>query len=535
MWNSGRVAIDHGPAVPGVPIYEHLRRHVDPCGRLPEGLGLPDDEKVMSGRIRWVPGAMDGVFSHHGGARGDEKRAGEVADVLVRACRRPSAGRLRRLHARVVEDDVLGYVDAVTERLVAARPDRQGLHDVALWLATTSPDRGPVKLGVALLGVAGIGPDVAIVRTLGSHEEFTLYCAVALSNGLSDPEPELWALAASVEGWGRIQCVERLRGTTDPDIRSWILREGFRNSIMYEYLAYVAATTGGLLEALRADAVDRGLLTAAGQILQALIQGGPAEDIDDYAAGADAVEAFLALMGTRAETLDDYTAVAAIGSFLRRDDGWAERGARGWSATRRQTFKDACRRILTWPSWDEHIAAGLASDDQGTFWLAQQVAHLHGTDTFDVLLSRLWVDAFDDHCWFEAWRQADGGRAEQLVDLARSSLPLAQIASGPADELGLGPEWRAHSALERTLQALRDHPGVGADLLLVGLRSPVVRNRATALVTLQQWPPATWPATATDLVTGLAQHDPDDDTRELAAALSAAAETGLAPDRTRDG
>jgi hypothetical protein len=67
--------------------------------------------------------------------------------------------------------------------------------------------------------------------------------------------------------------VERLRETTDPDIRSWILREGYRNSIMHEYLAYIAATTGGLLEALRAETVDRRLLTAAGQILQALDRG----------------------------------------------------------------------------------------------------------------------------------------------------------------------------------------------------------------------------------------------------------------------
>jgi hypothetical protein len=64
-------------------------------------------------------------------------------------------------------------------------------------------------------------------------------------------------------------------------------------------------------------------------------------------------------------------------------------------------------------------------------------------DTFDVLLSRLRADPFDSS-WFDAWNQADGERAEQLVELARSSLPLEQIASGPADDLGLGPDWRAH-------------------------------------------------------------------------------------------
>jgi hypothetical protein len=528
-----RVVIDHGPAVPGEPIYEHLRRHVDLSGRVPEDLGLPDDEKVMGGRIRWVPGAMDGIFSHHAGASESQERAGEVVDLLLQACRRRSARTLRKLYARVLQDDALGYLDALIERLVAARPDRQRLHDVALWLCMTSPDRGPVKLGVALLGVAGIGSDVGVVRTLGAHEEFTLYCAVALSNGLPDPESELWALAASVDGWGRIQCVERLRGTTDPDIRSWILREGYRNSIMNEYLAYIAATTGGLLAALHAEAVDRGLLTAAGQILQALIEGGPAEDIDDYEAGADAVEAFLALMRTRAETLDDYQAVAAIRSFLSRDEGWDERSVHGWTATRRQAFEDACQQVLSSPSWDERIAVAMASDDRATFWLAERIARLRGWDTFDVLLSRLRADAFDS-CWFNAWEQADGERAEQLVQVARSSLPLEEITGGPADELGQGPGWRVHFTLDWTLQALREHPGVGADLILVGLGSPVVRNRNLALMALKHWPRDTWPATASDLVTDLALRDPNEHAKALAAELSAQVATGPAPDAARD-
>lgn len=76
-----------------------------------------------------------------------------------------------------------------------------------------------------MLGVTGLGADVAVVRMHGAHEEFTLYSAVAVSNGLPDPEAELWALAASVDGWGRIHCVERLRqlagelATEEPELR----------------------------------------------------------------------------------------------------------------------------------------------------------------------------------------------------------------------------------------------------------------------------------------------------------------------------
>lgn len=147
---------------------------------------------------------------------------------------------------------------------------------VGHWLAATATERGPVKLGIALLGVAGVGDAAGLLRTLGAHDEFTLYAVVAFGNGTEDGgESEIWALATVVDGWGRIHCVERLRHTSDPAIRRWILRTGFRNSVMYEYLAYTAATTGGLLAALRGDDIDRELLDAAGEIIEALVMGGP--------------------------------------------------------------------------------------------------------------------------------------------------------------------------------------------------------------------------------------------------------------------
>lgn len=515
MCDSVRVLGELPVVAPGVPIYEHIRRHVDPSlGRLAARTELPDDEKAMSGQLRWAPGAMDGVFSQHGSSHAAE-RAEEVAGLLALVCRRPSVRNLRNLYAAVADDDVLTYVDALVEALTREPPARQALHAVGKWLATTASDRGPVKLGVALLGLTGLGAELAVVRMLGTHEEFTLYCAVAVSNGLAEPESELWALAASVDGWGRIQCVERLRDTTDPDIRAWLLREGFRNSIMYEYLAYIAATTGGLLEALRGN-VDRGLLTAAGEILSALIDGGPAEDIDDYEAGADAVEAFLALMTTHAENLHDFTAIATIRRFLTGENGWDERTERGWTATRRQAFEDACDEILGRACWTERITAGLASPEE--FHLANQAARTHGLDTFDVHVEKIRADPFDMN-WYDAWEQADTDRARLLVDLARTLLPIADIATGPADELGLGGRWRAHSALDWTLQALRDHPGIGADLLLAGLRSPVTRNRNMALRALEQWPQSAWPPDAHDAVRDLARTDPNTDTRQLATEL----------------
>jgi hypothetical protein len=284
---------------------------------------------------------------------------------------------------------------------------------------------------------------------------------------------------------------------------------------MYEYLAYIAATTGDLLSALRAEAPDRELLTAAGEIIEALVEGGPARDLEDYREGADAIEAYLSLMATRAETLGDFHAVDAIRSFLDRDESWDELSRHGWTATRRTAFEDLCDQILGREVWDDLISVALLSDDRGEFWRANQAARRRGIDTYDIHLSRIREDPFG-HGWFAAWQQADAARAVELVELARELLPLDQIASGPADEAGMGREWRAFSALDWSLQSLRAHPGVGAELIEAGLQSPVTRNRNMALQALKEWPADRWPDRVRELATALADHDPNPETRELA-------------------
>ena len=115
-----------------------------------------------------------------------------------------------------------------------------------------------------------------------------------------------------------------------------------------------------------------------------------------------------------------------------------------------------------------------------------------------------------------AWREADPERAELLVSMARELLPLDEIPTGPGGALGVGPEWRVHSALDWTLQALRDYVGFGSDLVVIGLQSPVVRNRNMSLNVLKAWPRDRWPEGAEPLAQELATSDPMDKTREFA-------------------
>lgn len=171
---------------------------------------------------------------------------------------------------------------------------------------------------------------------------------------------------------------------------------------------------------------------------------------------------------------------------------------------------------LAMPHWPEMIAAGLQSDDRHTGWLANAAAARYGIETFGLHWERLQADPLDGP-WFDAWNSANSpARRDSLVDLARASFPPASIATGRADTLGFGPEFRAHRALDWTLQALRDHPGLGAGLVTLGLLSPMTRNRNMALAALKEWPVADWPEGIQADLRRIASSDPNERTRILA-------------------
>ena len=115
--------------------------------------------------------------------------------------------------------------------------NHERLYELSHSFVTESPDREPVKFGIAILGLFRQPADQELFQTLGRHDEFTLFCAVAIANSSEDHDESLWTLARNVNGWGRIHVVERLARTENPAIKNWLLREGFRNSVMYEYLA----------------------------------------------------------------------------------------------------------------------------------------------------------------------------------------------------------------------------------------------------------------------------------------------------------
>jgi len=516
---------DDGHEPPSMPwdqrpsILEFVRSHIgtDKPGMTEGGYTLPDEERIGQGsRIRWAAGAMDGVTTHHMGTGENDETVRRTVELVLAYSRQPTARNKAAVYQQVIAEHVVSIIDPVIEALVNENGiSHDRLYELAHSFVMEAPDREPVKFGIAVLGLFRQPADQELFQTLGRHDEFTLFCAVAIANASEDHDESLWTLARNVTGWGRIHVVERLAQTTNPVIKSWLLREGFRNSVMYEYLAGTCARAGGLLAALSEDDVDRELLTAAGEIIQALIAGGPAEGLDDYEDARPVIDSYLGHMASSAETVEDFLHVDSIKRYLDEEDSrWAGRYDAGWTAESRNAFRSTCDSILGRPEWADRVRAKLTSDDELAFAHADQAARALGIDTWEIHWRRLQQKPADPGRWYQVMALCDEARIGKVIEFAEANLDLAGIATGAADELGLSRGFEQHSCLDYVLQELRRFPLKGATLIKAGLKSPVVRNRNMAVAALAGWSEGAWGGDLEKSLQRAVECEPDEDVRE---------------------
>jgi hypothetical protein len=153
----------------GVSIYEHILAHLPPegPGLLPGGERLPDEPDPEEFEIRFTPGLLDEVLER--GSEVDNQRA---ASTLVQRIREAIAHQesaeswndlIRDLNAQ----EGIGFLDPLLDRVYHAGFPRPKLRDLALRLATRASDRGPVKVGIVLLGLCARHRDKDVLLEAG--------------------------------------------------------------------------------------------------------------------------------------------------------------------------------------------------------------------------------------------------------------------------------------------------------------------------------------------------------------------------------
>lgn len=444
---------------------------------------LIDPPLGESQEIRWAPGALDGVAIHHFGLGSDDDPSGAIAIALEKTLRYRQPADTAALYRLLNAGSPLSYIDELLTALPARKNvDAAALNELVVWLAMNSPDANVVKTAMALLAFFPSPQSQQILTVLGRHDEFTLYAIVALRSFLAPEDYErVWfEMAQRVDGWGRIHLIERIPEEPGPEVRHWLLRSGYSNSVMYEYTAWDCAFYGQLLEALKHEQ-DDALLCGAAEIFQAIMAGEPGKGIDYY---SDAPEAFFHYL----THLVAQPAADPLHYLATHDIREQAEDSEFCDDDLRHQLMTLADRVMAQSQWNTAIEQALAGDDAYRFNLAIRASRLRNQEPWPAIYRKQMSDSQASH-WYQLMQTDDVENIVKVVELAQQQFDLTAIASGPALNNGIGVEWRAHNAFDFVLQDLKRFPGIGWEVLNAGLQSPVIRNRNMAINALQEWQP----------------------------------------------
>lgn len=506
------------PTKTSLSIYEHICKYISNNGILSkDGDRLPDDERRYgTGNIRWVSGGLDGTFGHHSSGDENEEISEKVVSHIQQVAKYNSEKAKQELYAIFKNDQLMDFIDEAIEKMVGRQiPIKPYLNEYARWLATKAHDRGAVKMGIALLGLIGDRKDKDVIITLGKHEEFTLFTSVALTNMIEEPETELWQLAQYVNGWGKIHIIERLCNTQNPEIKKWLVRHGYQNDIMNEYLAYKCAVAGNLLHELENTQGDVLLLNAAGDIITALLNfDGPAEDIYTYDDAAFVVRYYVTLIQRYTQlTLTNFLHLHNIKEFL-EDDGnnWKELRKQGWTEDHRSNLLIDIHQIVSGPEWKDVLA--LEEEEGNTPFLELlRAGTILGVDIWKAFYKRLLACDAGDSYWYHVESYINKDRVDSIVKIAIAKFPLNELGAGPAEENILGTNFSINNTFNQLLLCLKDYPSHGEELIVTALKSPVTLLRKTALEVLQAHGKNNWSRKTRSALQKALKLEPDNETR----------------------
>lgn len=474
LFSFGTALADDGPAAPSIYQFIQLHRDADSGKLEPEGATLPDEPATRRfSRLRWVPGALEGLGTRHMQWDGSAK-ASEVELLLEEISTGHEAAEPVLYDLLRADDVVTFYNDALDFAASRIRDAEPELHDLARRLVRTSRDRGPVKFGIAMLGSMGDEKDLELVRTLALHDEFGLYAAEAIAELAPQRQEALYDMAKRLNGWGRIEAVTLMTSTPDPDLRRWLLTEGFRNDVSPQYLAYHCAIIADLAGALEENAKhkDVAFLSGVADLIQSLVKPGPSRDAQTYAEAPEVAVSFLQQVQADRSSIGFLLAAQALKDYAAQ--------TLEWNAEEKQKVQTLSASILSDKGWRKRVVAAV-SDDRGDLEQAEMAARKLEIPTFDLHLKRLSRNGAVADRWRIAFTAADPRQIQPLLHTAERA--FAQRFAKNA----VGREGTSDAALEAVLQGIAKYPGSGIPIVDSSLLDVSPRVRRAAVDTLVRW------------------------------------------------
>lgn len=494
------------------PIFQFIERNIDNSGMINDPfLSLPDESQNDDGGVKFAVGAKDGIIAYHAGGEAEKtEQVEKIISQFVRQINNPSKKNRIHLYNGLKNTDALPIVDQLMSGFQKTNIDFSKLYGEVRWLALNSAHRNVTKLAIAILGGLNTDDD-DILLVLGKHEEFTLFSAVALINKKKDAQKKLLELARCVKGWGKIHVVERIHPVNE-EIKRWLIAYGCENAIMDEYLAYTCATNGNLLSFLDVPQIDYDLFRGAGRIIQALINGGPAPDINNYEDGTTAIQKYIEHASCMKIELEDIVVLGTIEEYLneKEDEEYRKLLNLGWADLSIKENVQKIRLILSDDKWREIIIRELKTQSEIKRFRVFNAARTVKLDIWDNVFNLLTNKPNDKSAYFELMRTGDASRVNILCQFAEDHLNLNSIIGVPEDKFfGYDDD---SDCLDYILSSLERFEGVGGKLVSIGLQARSIRNRNMAIKTLEKWDTKFWPNDSAHRLKTLKEVEPNGDT-----------------------
>ncbi|SHG59252.1 hypothetical protein [Flagellimonas flava] len=496
-------------------ILVHLKRNISKDGSLNESADKLPDEKKTDDEIKFAPGLMDAMF---GADESEESksRIKQLVNLIKRIAKNGESQSKSDFYRQITENEnVIGIIDEFLQSLVQNSLSIEPyLFDYAYKLATKTSNRNSVKFGIAILGLCQNKKPINDIKILGLHDEFTVFSTIALSNLSNNLVTDLWELAKRVDGWGKIQLVDRLAEMElNNDIRDWLVLDGYKNNIMYEYLALTCAKNGMLNEKLKTEKIDDKLYSSTGDIIIALMDEGPAIGMSGYDESSETIENFIRHSKTRNLNISNYITLHRIKDYLEESPEENET-LNNWNQNDLSNCLIDINELLNSKDWTNEVKIALNSSDNIEYWNGKQAAEKLGIDLWDTVWGKLQQNPLDSSSWYDVTANAKENNVEEIIDFAINNLPLEFLGSGPKDSSGIGDDYQKHSSLDSIITFLENYPKKGEKLILVGLDSPVTRNRNMAIRVLDNWKVENWSNEITEKVNILKGIEPNEDTKK---------------------
>lgn len=485
-----------------ISIFEWFSQNKNLESEIRTKTSLPDENRLKS-KLSLAPGTLDSLQLRDGFEE-NKTAVKNFNDALLKVLEKFRYKDRVRLYNMLCTESLLIYLPCLLDQQDHLSKLKY-MQKTADWLCHKSIDRGPLKIGLILQGLSP-EPNTESIIALGCHDETAYWAGISIRLIDKNTDERLFQIITKLQGWGRIQCIRLLSENPGIEIKKWLIKEGFKNNILFAESILDIWHFSTPLETFNSqNELDINLCLGLLEIYQVMLtQIHPLQLIQ--CEGFEELLIVLSKELTRLQSnrklnkdliknLNTYNSCRTIQSFF-NDSIMDIPPFNGLDFTVSEVknilscFTEIIDDDLN--TWKAVIDKELFKDSLDNYVEACNAAAELGMDIWPLHQQRLIGDPRNPLLWSALCSTNDVRRAVKCIDIAVKILPLHEIATGPKNQQGIPPGSQSHYCLQILLSHMQNFPGKGRELIIAGLKSPLVINRLTAMQTLDCWRDMQW-------------------------------------------